>query len=305
MDLRELRYLVAVADARHVGRAAGQLFISQPSLSYALKKLERELGVTLLRRHPRGVDLTEAGQDVVAQARLALQAAQRVRDAAARHAPLAARRLRVGYQASGAGSLAARLRAAFEAGNPGIVVEPRGCEWAREADALREGTVDVAIVWQPADLTGLASMPLAEEPRVIGLAAAHPLAQRTRLAITDVRDEPLVRTRSAPRDWTAWWAVDPRPDGSRPRWGPADDDLARLLDHVAAGRGAIIVPRTSGEYFSHPGISWIPLTGVEPLRIDLAWHPDHSNPAVDAYVRTARRLRGTGTARSTGKTGTG
>jgi DNA-binding transcriptional LysR family regulator len=99
--------------------------------------------------------------------------------------------------------------------------------------------------------------------------------------------------------------VDPRPDGSRPRWGPADDDLARLLDHVAAGRGAIIVPRTSGEYFSHPGISWIPLTGVEPLRIDLAWHPDHSNPAVDAYVRTARRLRGTGTARSTGKTGTG
>ncbi|MGP3966297.1 LysR family transcriptional regulator [Streptomyces sp. 6N223] len=291
MDLRELRYLVTVAETGHVGRAAGQLFISQPSLSYALKKLERELGITLLRRHARGVDLTEAGREVAAEARRALRAADRVRAVAERHATGAAGRLRIGFQASGAGPLATRIRAAFEAEHPEVLVEPRRHDWSREVAALREGEVDVAIVWQPNDLTGLASMPLTEETRVIGFAAGHPLAGRESLTIMDVRDEPLVRTRQAPRHWVGWWAVDPRPDGSRPRWGAENNTIDELLDQVAAGRGASIGPASSAVYFSRPDIVWVPLTGVEPLRIDLAWHPDHDNPVVDAYVRIARRVR--------------
>lgn len=292
MDLRELRYLVTVAEAGHVGRAAGRLSISQPSLSYALKKLERELGVTLLRRHPRGVELTDAGREVVAEAHRTLQAAQRVRTVAGRHAPAAARRLRVGFHASGVGRLAARLQTAFEARYPGFALEPRRCDWAQESAALRQGEVDVALVWQPSDLTGLVSIPLAEEPRVIGLAASHPLSGRHTLTLRHVADEPLVRALPAPRSWTERWAIDPRPDGSRPRWLSEGDGTGDVLDHVAAGRGAAIVPRGCAACFSRSGIAWIPLAGVEPLRIDLAWHPQHTSPAVDAYVRTARRLRG-------------
>jgi DNA-binding transcriptional LysR family regulator len=292
MDLRELRYLVTVAEAGHVGRAAGQLFISQPSLSYALKKLERELGVTLLRRHARGVDLTEAGREVVAEARRALKAAERVRAAAERHAAGSAGRLRIGFQASGAGQLTSRIRAAFENEHPQVLVEPRRYDWGGEVTALREGEADVAIVWQPHDLTGLARMPLTEESRVIGFATGHPLTGRESLTITDVRDEPLVWTRQAPRGWVAWWAADPRPDGSHPRWGAESDTIDELLDQVASGHGASIAPRSAAVYFSRRDIVWVPLTGVEPLRIDLAWQPDHSNPAVDAYVRIARRMRG-------------
>jgi DNA-binding transcriptional LysR family regulator len=292
MDLRELRYLVTVAEAGHVGRAAGQLFISQPSLSYALKKLERELGVTLLRRHARGVDLTEAGREIVAEARRTLKAADRVRAAAERHATGSAGRLRIGFHASGVGQLTTRIRAAFETEHPEVLVEPRRYDWSGEVTALREGEVDVAIVWQPHDLTGLASMPLTEESRVIGFATGHPLTGHESLTIMDVKDEPLVWRRQAPRSWVAWWAVDPRPDGSHPRWGAENNNIDELLDLVAAGHGASIAPRSAAVYFSRPDIVWVPLTGVEPLSIDLAWHPDHTNPAVDAYLRIARRVRG-------------
>jgi DNA-binding transcriptional LysR family regulator len=291
MDLRELRYLVAVAEAGHVGRAAERLFISQPSLSYALRKLERELGVVLLERHARGVTLTEAGRDVVAEARRALRAADRVQAAAERHAAGIAGRLRIGFQASGAGPLATRIRSAFEAAHPGVVVEPRRYDWGGEVPALRDGEVDVAFVWLPNDVSGLATMPLTSELRIIGLPADHRLASRSELSIMDVKDEPLVWTRKAPRPWVEWWAVDPRPDGSHPKWGAENDNIDELLDQVAAGHGASIGPRSHALYYSRPDIVWVPLVDVEPLRIELAWDPDSSNPAVAAYVAIARKVK--------------
>jgi DNA-binding transcriptional LysR family regulator len=292
MDLRELRYLVTVAETGHVGRAAERLFISQPSLSYALRKLERELGVVLLERHARGVSVTEAGREVVTEARRALRAADRVRAAAERHAAGAAGRLRIGFQASGAGPLATRLRSAFESAHPGVVVEPRRYDWGGEVPALREGEVDVAFVWQPNDVSGLASLRLTSEPRVIGLPADHPLASRDELSIMDVKDEPLVWTRKAPRDWVEWWAVDPRPDGSHPTWGAENDNIDELLDQVATGHGASIGPASHALYYSRPDIVWVPLTDIDPLVIDLAWDPSHTNPAVDAYVAIAREYAG-------------
>src|SRR5581483_11527765 len=132
-----------------------RLYVSQPALSYALRTLESELGVRLFERHAGGVTATDAGRDVVAEARRVLHQADRLTAAAERHRLGSAGVLRVGFEASGAGELTTRARAEFARRNPGVRVEPKRFDWGGEAAALRDGLVDVAFVWLPADLSGL------------------------------------------------------------------------------------------------------------------------------------------------------
>src|SRR3954447_27010741 len=106
VELRQLRYLVTIADEGNLGRAAAKLYVSQPALSYAVKHLESELGVRLFDRHPGGVSATPAGADVVAEARRTLRQADRVATAADRHRRRTARPLRGGRGGGGAGGRA-------------------------------------------------------------------------------------------------------------------------------------------------------------------------------------------------------
>src|SRR5690242_1042420 len=207
VELRQLRYLVTIADEGNLGRAAARLYVSQPALSYALKKLEAEFGVRLFDRHPGGVSATPAGADVIAAARRAVQQADQVAAAAQRHRRGTAGPLRVGFEASGAGELTTRARAEFARRNPGVRVEPKRFDWGGEAAALRDGLVDLAFVWLPADLSGLHAETVHTEPRMVGLATGHHLAGAPSLSIMDVRDEPLMWTDRAPREWVDWWAV--------------------------------------------------------------------------------------------------
>lgn len=110
-----MRYLVAIDDAGHVGRAAEALYVSQPALSYALRNLEAELGVRLFDRHARGVTATEAGGEVIREARAVVLAADRVTIAADRYRRGLAGLLRVGFEATGAGLLTTRSRADYYA----------------------------------------------------------------------------------------------------------------------------------------------------------------------------------------------
>src|SRR3954451_10068472 len=111
MELRQLNYLVAIAEEGNLGRAAARLYVSQPALSYALRKLEAELGVPLFERHSGGVTQTPAGRDVVAEARRTVRQAARVLAAAERHRRQERAAVRVGFAARGAGELTARARA--------------------------------------------------------------------------------------------------------------------------------------------------------------------------------------------------
>ncbi|MEU8139912.1 LysR family transcriptional regulator [Streptodolium elevatio] len=288
MDLRELRYFAAVAETKHVGRAAETLFISQPSLSHAIRQLERELGVTLFTRHSRGMEPTDAGRDLLPYARRTLRAADQFAEVARSHATGDAGRLRLGFQASGAGTLGPRIRARFAELRPGVELELKRYNWGSEVPALRAGEVDAAYVWQPNDLTGLASLRLAEEQRVIALPVDHPLAGEPELTLGQIRDVPLAWTRQAPREWVRWWAVDPRPDGSEVRWGAENHNAEEMLENVASGQGASIAPESMAAFYARPDIVWVRLADTEPLRIDLAWDPASSGPVVDAFVASAR-----------------
>jgi len=290
VELRQLRYLVTIADEGNLGRAAAKLYVSQPALSYALKRLEAEFGVRLFDRHPGGVSATAAGADVVAAARRAVHQADQVAAAAQRHRRGTAGPLRVGFEASGAGELTTRARAEFARRNPGVRVEPKRFDWGGEAAALRDGLVDVAFVWLPADLTGLHAETVHTEPRMVGLATGHHLAGAPSLSIMDVGDEPLMWTDRAPREWVDWWAVNPRPDGSSPRWGPRNDNVEEMLEQVAEGAAICFAPASMAAYYGRPDLVWVPLTGVDPLRVALAWVEGAETEAIRAFARVVRDL---------------
>ncbi|MGC4948699.1 LysR family transcriptional regulator [Streptomyces sp. DT224] len=290
MELRQLHYLTVIAEEENLGRAARRLYVSQPALSYALKSLETELGVKLFDRHAGGVSATSAGRDVIAEALLTLRQAERVTAAAERHTRGETGVLRVGFEASGAGELTTRARAEFARLHPGVRVAPKRYDWGQEADALRDGLADVAFVWLPNDLTGLTYEPVHTEPRVVGLPTGHPLASRDGVSVLEVKDEPLLWTRRAPRPWVDWWAVNPRPDGSAPVWGPTNDNVEEMLEQVAQGSAICFAPESMARYYARPDLSWVPLTDVEPLRVVLAWADGADTALVRGFARVVREL---------------
>ena len=290
MELRQLRYLVTIADEGNLGRAAAVLFVTQPALSYALKSLETELRVRLFDRHAGGVTPTAAGRDVLAEARRTLRQADRVSAVAARHRDGAGQVLRVGFEASGAGELTTRARAEFARRNPGVRVEPKRFDWGQEAAALRDGRVDVAFVWLPADLTDLHTEVVHTEPRVAGLPVGHRLADRDGISVLEVNDEPLMWTERAPRVWVDWWAVNPRPDGSEPKWGPLNENVEEMLEIVAEGAAICFAPYSMARYYARPDLAWVPLTDVDPLRVALAWIDGADTELVRGFAAVVREL---------------
>lgn len=286
MELRQLRYLAAIAEHGNLGRAAKSLYVSQPALSYALKGLEAELGVRLFDRTPAGVEPTAAGADVLDAAAAALAAVDEVAAAAERHRTGGV--LRVGFEASGAGELTTRARAEFARRRPGIRVVPKRFDWGGEAAALREGAVDAAFVWLPADLTGCESVLVRTEPRVLGVPAGHRLAHRDAVSVLETNAEPLMWTDKAPREWVDWWAVNPRPDGSEPRWGPKNDNVEEMLEQVAEGAAVCFAPESMAAYYARPDLVWVPLADAEPLRVALAWRA--GNPLAEDFAAVVRSL---------------
>ncbi len=150
VDLRQLRYLVAVADAGSVSGAARSLYITQPALSIALRNLEREVGVPLLNRHRRGVDLTPAGVAFLARAQLALQHVD--------EATVIARRvgthptggeITIGLLPATFSRIPRALLTAFSTERPGLRVTYRELSYIGHTRDLLTGTVDAAFLWPP------------------------------------------------------------------------------------------------------------------------------------------------------------
>lgn len=283
-----MRYLVAIGAARTLGEAADEIAVTQPALSYALKQIETELGVQLFKRSSIGITATSAGIDVIAECRAVLHQLDGIHRAAERHRQIG-KNLRLGYTASGAGELMTLARQEFAKRNGSARVEPRRFEWAEEVDALRDGRVDVAFVWLPADLSGMKNQIVHSEPRMVVLPRQHRLAGHAQLSIMDVKDEPLMMTKRAPQDWVDWWAVNPRPDGTHPLWAATNDNVEEMLELTADGVGICFAPQSMSAYYSRSDLVWIPLSDVDPLRVSLAWI-DGRNPVVDEFVAIVLEL---------------
>ncbi|MGW0517620.1 LysR family transcriptional regulator [Crossiella sp. NPDC003009] len=291
VDTRLLRYFLAVAEHLSFTAAAKALYLAQPSLSRQIRQLEARLEVELFDRGSTGIRLTAAGAELLPAARAQLADWQRTQRLVRAAAAAARGALRVGFVATGWGPLARQARTRLAPG----AVEPRRLDWGGEPEALREGTVDIAFVWLPADTTGLHVAPVATESRWVALTRTHPLADKDSVSIHDLREEPVMWTRRAPAAWVDWWAVNPRPDGSTPRWGPENDNVEEMLEGVATGAAVCIGPESMARFYAHPDLVWRPITDVEPLRIALAWPQDRSgDPLLRAFAHAVLAGRGDG-----------
>jgi DNA-binding transcriptional LysR family regulator len=289
-ESRDLRYFVAVAERLSFTRAAETIPLSQSALSEAVHRLEGEIGTELLRRNSRRVELTPAGEVLLADAREVLAHLDHAIDRAERAGRGEVGRLRVGFEASGAGELSTLARARFGREHPGVRVEPKRFDWGGEAGGLRDEVCDVAFVWLPNDLSGLTVEEVASERRYAGLPKGHRLARQPCLSITDLKDEPIMWTRRAPRLWVDWWAVNPRPDGSEPIWGPENDNVEEMLEQVAEGAAICITPRSMATHYARPDLAWVPIEDIDPLRIALCWRRGDDSPLVAAFARVTRDL---------------
>lgn len=165
LDLRKLRYFVAVADRLHFGRAADALHIAQPALSRQIRALEQDLGASLFTRDSHGVTLTDAGRQLLDDAGPLLASAHAVRRRVS-VAERGGRRLVVGFRAGIPVIPATRV---FEAQHPDVVVDVQRMEWDDQASMLLDGRVDVAYVRLPLAETGLRLAPLYTEPLMVAL----------------------------------------------------------------------------------------------------------------------------------------
>src|SRR5579863_9425738 len=192
LKLKDLRYLVAVADLRHFGRAAGRCFVSQPTLSAQLKKLEESLGVQLIEREPNNVTLTEAGAAIVARARRIIEASEEVVALAAGQRDPLAGKLRLALLPTIGPYLLPHVARAIRKGLPRLELMLYEYQTAPMLEKLHSGELDLGILALPVELAGLEARELYHEPFTVALPGGHALARRPSLHVGDLKDERLL-----------------------------------------------------------------------------------------------------------------
>jgi len=289
MELRHLRYFVAVAEELHFRRAAERLHVAQPAISEQVRKLEAELGVLLLRRTPRQVELTPAGAAFLEEARRVLSAADTAARTARRARARDLGRLRVGYMPDSLPSVVGHTLSRFSAGAPGIEVALEPGAPLRLAAAVREGRLDVAVVALPVAAPGLRVTSLQREGAVCAVPSSSPLASAPSLAPAQLGQTPLV---VLPR------AVNPAfHDGVISAWSraglvadprePSEPVVPHALLDVAAGAGVAILPASAAERHSLPGVRFVPLE--DELGTEIATlSRDPQSTLVAGFIRAAR-----------------
>lgn len=293
MELRDLRYFVALAEQLHFGRAARELRIAQPSLSMQLRRLEEELRTTLLLRSSRRVELTDAGRLFYAEAKTVLAAAARAAHAAGRLGSRGTTRLRVACGYCMDTRRLARVVAGIARSRPAARVELETLAVPQQTAALREGRQDVGLLRPPVDDPYLASEPLLSEPLLVALPAAHRLARKTRLPLAALAEERfvLVSRRTVPvyHDLVVRGC---REAGFAPLAEHEADHLPTLLELVAAGAGVALVPAFARQATPRR-VALRELRAPAPvLHTSVAWRREDASPLVAEFVAALRKAFG-------------
>lgn len=277
MELRTLRYFVAVAEELHFGRAATRLHMSQPPLSRAVKQLETDLGAALLTRSPTGVTLTPAGSVLLDEARTLLERADRAR--ALVSAAAGAATLTVGILGDSTDPAVGRLAAAYRRSHPGIDIRIRDTDLTDPTCGLRAGLVDIALTRAPFDETALTVRALRSDPVGVVLRADDPLARRAALRLDDLDDRRWFQfPQGTDPLWQSYW------NGGRPREGPVVRAVQECLQTVLWNGTVGLTP------LGHdlpPELAVVPLADMPPNRVVAAWKEGDTNPLIRSFVRAA------------------
>jgi DNA-binding transcriptional LysR family regulator len=288
MELRHLRYFVAVAEELHFTRAAERLHISPPSLTEQIRNLEQELGAVLLTRTKRNVTLTDAGARFLEEARSTLQQAE--------HAALVARlagrgeigRVEIGYASSAACSgLVTAAVAKYRRTHPLVSISLSAMQAARQLDQLTEGRLDIGFLRTPARYPmGISAVIIARQPIVIALPSDHKLAKKASLSAAMLAEErflaPTFETEVGLFQHTAAVGQQGKFEA---RIVDRVPDLFTTVTLVAAGVGIAVVPQ-SCSCIQIPGVLYKPLSAqTKQVELAAAFRRDERAPAVKAFIQ--------------------
>jgi LysR family hydrogen peroxide-inducible transcriptional activator len=273
LKLKDLRYLVAVADARHFGRAAERCFVSQPTLSTQLKKLEDYLGVQLIERQPKRVTLTAAGEEIVARARRILDASDEVVTLARTHRDPLAGALRIAMLPTIGPYLLPGVAREIRKALPRLDLRLYEYTTAAMLTKLRAGEIDLGILAMPVDLDGLEARGLYDEVFTVAVPASHPLAKRATLRVQDIQDETLLLLEDGHCLRDQALALCSRV-GVHEKQDFRATSLETLRQMVATGAGITLLPElaTLGAYRHARGVVVVPFARPAPVRkIGAVW----------------------------------
>jgi DNA-binding transcriptional LysR family regulator len=293
MDLRSLRYFVAVAEERHFGRAAARLHMTQPPLSRAIRQLENDVGALLMHRSPAGVTLTPAGTALYDEARALLEQAERARARVTAAAGTAA--FTIGTLADGAGEAGAGLADAFRERSPGVRVSVREADLTDPTTGLRAGLVDVALTRLPFDRTGISTRLLRSDPVGVVLRADDPLAGHDTLLMRDLDDRRWFQfPEGTDPAWRAYWSgaapgstAPGIPAGGVLRDGPVVRTVSECVQAVLWNGTIGLAPLTPQGHAWPGGLTVVPLADMPPSRLVVAWNKADANPLIRSLVQVA------------------
>ncbi|RZT86299.1 DNA-binding transcriptional LysR family regulator [Pseudonocardia sediminis] len=260
LDLLKLRYFAAVAEHRHFGRAAEELYIAQPVLSRQIRALEQELGCALLTRTTRSVQLTPAGEQLREEARGVFATV----DSAVRRVLEAGRGVERLVVAFAPGLHVSDAVRAFTATHAGVEIQLLRLHWWEQTAPLRDGRADVGVLRRPFDDASLRTVDLGAEAKVACMPATHPLARRRSLTAADLEGETILDAHAR-----------------------RTSSLEEKFELIAAGYGIAMVPSTVAESYSRPDLVHLPVTDSVPVETCVVVSQDRRERRVLDFVEIA------------------
>jgi DNA-binding transcriptional LysR family regulator len=299
LETRQLRYFVAVAEELHFGRAAERLGIAQPPLTRAIRALEHQLGVQLLERTTRRVTLTPVGEALLWDARTALDAVSAA-GRRARHAGESTPMLRLALKADIDGGLLPQILDAYAQEEASLPVKLVLGRVGEQAQAVRDGHADTAILPRPFDDRGLDSEPLLTEPFLIAMAADDPLAARASLRLADLAgwslpggspaDQGPVSRRHGISDTHTRQPVPARNEALTTDAAQDASDLPQIFKLVELGQIVCFFPASLTLRYPRSEIAYRRVEDLEPATLSVAWPQYSRSTAVAAFVRAAAKV---------------
>lgn len=294
MELRHLKYFVAVAEEQNVTRAAARLHVSQPPLSRQIRDLEAELGVVLFEHTARAVRLTPAGRVFLSEAQAVLrraeEAVQTARAAAGDHGG----EIHVAYAPSLTVQILPGTLRLFQSESPGVRVVLHDLSTEEMLHGLHQGKLDVALMIHPGrkNLRGLAFEELYTYPLCLAVHPAHPLARKRKVGLADLLKERLIAySKTDYPEYHERLAALFEPLGRVPQLAEEHDSSTSLIAAVEAGRGVALVPASLG-CLAGPRLKLRSLTPApEPLLVGVVRKPGAGSKLVEKFLAASRACK--------------
>jgi len=292
MDIRQLRYFLAVAQELHFGRAAERVHIAQSPLSRQIKQLEEQLGVTLFRRTKRQVELTEAGLALVTEAQAIIEATEQARRTVINADAGMIGRLRIGFTSSAVYTVLPQILFAYRSRHPQVELVLRDSALTSvQVAGLLDKSIDIGFLRPPVGDAAIGLIPIAREQLVVALPATHPLAENATVDIQTLAQESfIVFPRNVDSSLSTLIYRTCLDAGFQLRIIQEARDIPTMIMLVAGGIGISLVP-SSARSMGVRGVVFRNISGIDPqLEIALGWNSDVDSAVRDRFLEVAREV---------------